>query len=158
MIQLHGINISVLETRQITQLSLQRNFVSDNLKANKGNLRKVWNLINELISRNSSKTSNILEIKADNKVVSNPIDIAETINEHFTNIAQVLAADIPAVEVNPEFYLKTTDKSFSLQTPSVDTVSGLLKKIDYKKAAGLDKISSTAIFSNSILTGIYPNE
>ena len=36
--------------------------------------------------------------------------IAETINEHFTNIAQVLAKDVPAVDVNPEFYLETTDK------------------------------------------------
>ena len=62
--------------------------------------------------------------------------------EHFTNIAQVLAADIPAVEVNPELYLKTINKSFSLQTPSVDTVLSLLKKIDDKKAAGLDKIPS----------------
>ena len=46
--------------------------VSDNLEANKGNLR------------NSGKTSNILEIKADNKIVSNTVDVAETINEHFT--------------------------------------------------------------------------
>ena len=26
--------------------------------------------------------------------VSNPLDIAETINDHFTNVAQVLAQDI----------------------------------------------------------------
>ena len=63
-------------------------------------MRQTWNLINELTSRNNGKTSNIFEIKADNKVVSNPVDIAETINEHFANIAQVLAEDIPAVEVN----------------------------------------------------------
>ena len=70
--------------------------------------------------------SNILEIKVDNKIVSNPDDIAETINEHFP-----INEDVPAVEVDPEFYLETTDKSFSLQTPSVD---------------------------KSILTGIYPSE
>ena len=51
-------------------------YVSDNLEANKGNLRKTWNTINEITSRNSGKTSSILEIKADNKVVSNPEDIA----------------------------------------------------------------------------------
>ena len=68
----YGVNISVLETRQITQLSSQRNYVSDNLETNKGNLRKTWNLINELTSRNSGNTSNILEIKADNKIVSYP--------------------------------------------------------------------------------------
>ena len=50
--------------------------------------------MNELTSRNSRKSTNILEIKVDNKIVSNPMDIAETINDHFTNVAQVLAQDI----------------------------------------------------------------
>ena len=103
-------------------------------------MRKTWNLTNELSSRNRSKTSNILDIKADDKIVSNPVDIAETFNEHFTNIAQVLAKDIPAVEINTEFYLKTTNKSFSLQTQSIDVVLNLLKEIDDKKATDLDKI------------------
>ena len=61
-------------------------------------------------------------------IVSNPVDIAETFNEYFTNIPQVLAVDIPAVDVNTEFYLETTDKSFSLQTPSIDIVLNLLKE------------------------------
>ena len=147
-------------------------YVSDNLEANKGNLRKTWNVINELISRNSGKSTNILEIKVDDKIVSNPLDIAETINDHFTNVAQVLAQDIPVVDVNPESYLKPTDHSFSLQIPSVDIVSNVLSKIDEKKSTGLDMIPSkllkmaanivapslTSIFSKSILTGIYPND
>ena len=71
-----------------------------------------------------------MEITAGNKIVSNPVDKAETINEHFTNIVQVLAEDIPAVNVDPKFYLETTDKSFSLQTPSIDIALNLLKKVD----------------------------
>ena len=86
-------------------------YVSDNLEANKGNLRKTWNVINELTSRNSGKSTNILEIKVDNKIASNPMDIAETINDHFTNVAQVLAQDIPVLDVNPESYLEPTDRS-----------------------------------------------
>ena len=42
--------------------------------------------INELTSRNSGKSTNSLEIKADNEILSNPMDIAETINDHFTNV------------------------------------------------------------------------
>ena len=42
------------------------------------------------------------------------MDIAETINDHFTNVAQVLA-HIPVVDVNPESYLEPTDPSLSLQ-------------------------------------------
>ena len=52
-------------------------YISDNLEASKGNLRKTWNVINELTSRNSGKSTNILEIKVDNKIASNPMDIAE---------------------------------------------------------------------------------
>ena len=135
-------------------------------------MRKTWNVINELTSRNSGKSTNILEIKVDDKIASNPLDIAETINDHFTNVAQVLAQNIPVVDVNPESYLKPTDHSFSLQIPSVDIVSNVLSKIDEKKATGLDMIPSkllkmaanivapslTSIFSKSILTGIYPND
>ena len=72
---------------QITQLNSQKNSVSDNLEANKGNLRKTWNVINELTSRKSGKSTNILEIKVDNTIASNPMDIAEAINDHFTNVA-----------------------------------------------------------------------
>ena len=62
-------------------------YVSNNLEANKGNLHKTWNVINELTSRNSGKSTNTLEIKVDNEIlISNPMDIAETINDHFTNV------------------------------------------------------------------------
>ena len=98
--------------------------------------------------------------------------MAKTFNEHLTNIAQVLAQEVPAAEVNPEFYLSYTDKAFCLKTPSLDVVFNLLRKTDEKKATGLDMIPSkllkmavsivapslTAIFTKSILTGIYPTE
>ena len=70
------------------------------------------------------------------------MDIAESINDHFTNVAQVLAQDIPVVDANPESYLEPTDHSFSLQIPSVDILSHVLSKIDEKKATGLDMIPS----------------
>ena len=43
--------------------------------------------------------------------------MAAAFNDHFTNIGQVLAQEIPAAEVNPEFYLSHTDKAFHLKTP-----------------------------------------
>ena len=91
---------------------------------------------------------------------------------HFTNIAKMLALDIPVGEVDAELFLSPSDNSFSLKTPSIDIVLDLLKKIDEKKATGLDKIPSkllkmaasivapslTDVFTKSILTGIYPTE
>ena len=66
------------------------------------------------------------------------MDIGEAINEHFSDVAQVLAQDIPVVDVNPESYLQLTDSLFSLQIPSVNTVFSFLSKIDEKKGTGLD--------------------
>ena len=61
--------------------------------------------------------------------------MVEAFNEHFTNIAQVLAAqEVPSAEVNPEFYLSYTDKAFCIKTPSLDVVFNLLRKIDEKKS------------------------
>ena len=68
--------------------------------------------------------------------------------------------------------MERTDCSFSLQTSSVSIVLSFLKKIDEKKATGLDRIprkllkmaasiiapSLRYIFSMSILTGIYAND
>ena len=150
----------------------KKRYFSDNLKTSKGNPRKTWNLINELTSRNTSKSSNILEIQVDNRTISTPGDMAEAFNDHFTNIGQVLAQEVPAAEVNPEFYLSHTDKAFCLKTPSLDVVINLLRNIDEKKATGLDMIPSkllkmaasivapslTAIFTKSIITGVYPTE
>ena len=59
-------------------------YFSDNLKVSKGNPRKTRNLINELTSRNTSKSMNILEIQVDNRTISRPGDMVEAFNEHFT--------------------------------------------------------------------------
>ena len=93
--------------------------------------------------------------------------MAEVFNDHFTNIGQVLAQEVPAAEVNPEFYLSHTDKAFHLKTPSLDVVFNLLRNIDEKKATGLDMIPSkllkmaASIVTPSLtgtITGIYPTE
>ncbi|PFX20111.1 hypothetical protein AWC38_SpisGene15445 [Stylophora pistillata] len=112
------------------------------------------------------------EIQVDNRTVSTPGDMAEAFNELFTNIAQVLAQEVPAAEVDPEFYLSYTDKAFCPRTPSLDVVFNLLRKIDEKNATGLHMIPSkllkmaasivafslTARYTKSIPTAIYPTE
>ena len=83
-----------------------------------------------------------------------------------------MAAEIPASEHKPEAYPIPTNKTFSLEIPTVDTVHRLLKTNNEKESSGLDKISNkllkiaadviapslTEIFAKSIYTGIFPNE
>ena len=74
-------------------------YVSDNLEANKGNLRKTWNVINELTSRNSGKSTNILEIKVDNKIAKNPA-IQRTSDPaiHRSSDPAILRSSDPAIQ------------------------------------------------------------
>ena len=109
-------------------------YFSDNLEPSKANPRKTWNLINELSSRNTGKSSNILEIQVGNRTISTTGDMTEAFNKHFTNTRQVLAQDVPIAEVTPEFYLSYTDKAFCLKTGNLDVVFNLLRKTDEKKS------------------------
>ena len=100
------------------------------------------------------------------------MDIAEAFNEYFSSVGDNLAASIPTPDHDPSFYLKATNKTFSLQSPTFETVYELLSEIDEKKSVRLDNIpnkllkmaaqvvahSLTGIFSTSIRTGIFPNE
>ena len=67
------------------------------------------------------------------KHFNSPNQMAETFNTYFSNVGSNLSDEIPSsVDSNPEDYLDPTDGTFSLQFPSVNTVTRLLKTIDEK--------------------------
>ena len=152
---------------------LKRDYFTKNLELNKHNMKKTWQLINKLSSRNTGKTKRISEINLGEQLdITSPVEIAEAFNSYFSSVGDNLAAEIPYPDHDPNFYLKPSDKTFSLQTPTVDTVHRFLSTIDEKKSVGLDKIpnkllklaadviapSLTGIFAISINTGIFPRE
>ena len=142
----------------------KRKYFIDNLELSKSNLKKTWYLINELSSRQSNKAGNISEIKIAKQIATEPLEIAEELNLHFSNIGERLASEIPAYDIEPETYLTPTETSFSLKAPSLNVVYKLLSKLNERKSAGLDNIpnklspSLTLIFAKSIETGIFPDE
>ena len=120
---------------------------------------------------NQPKVTHI-KIKTGNQVFTSPGDIAEAFNNHFTNIGQSLAQEIPSSEIDPLAYVNSVDGVFSFQRINVQKVIKLLKAIDVSKATGLDKIpnrllkiaadvvapSLTGIFNQSLVTGIFPSD
>ena len=150
----------------------KRLYFTKNLDLHKDDIKKTWKLINELNSRNRKKTNNVSEIKIGGEVITSPMEMAEAFNSYFTNVGVNLAAKIPPPKFTPESYLTPTDKIFSIQIPTITTVCRLLKAIDENKSVGLDNIpnkllkmaadvvapSLAEIFSQSINTGIFPND
>ena len=78
----------------------KRKYFSENLDANKSDPRKSWRLINELQSR-QSKSAKVSKAKTGNQIFTSPGDIAEAFNNHFTNIGQSLAQEIPCTDIDP---------------------------------------------------------
>ena len=66
--------------------------------------------------------------------------MAEAFNNYFSGVSKNLADEIPLPENEPEAYLEPTDTTFSLKSPSINTVYNLLLSIDEKKSVGLDRI------------------
>ena len=93
----------------------KRKYVSDNLDANKSTPRKTWWLIDELQSR-QSKSTKVFQVEQDwNQVFTLPGYIAEAFKNHFTNIGQSLAQEIPCSEIDPLAYVRPVDRIFSFQ-------------------------------------------
>ena len=143
----------------------KRKYFSENLDANKSDARKTWQLINELQSR-QSKSTKVSQVKTGNQVFTSPGDIAEAFNNHFTNISQSAAQEIPGLEIDPLAFINPVNGVFSFQRINIKKV------IDVGKATGLDKIpnrllkidadvvapSLTGIFNQSLVTGIFPSD
>ena len=110
------------------------NYFSGNLVANKSDPRKTWRLKDELQSR-QTKSTKVSQVKT-----VSPGDIAEAFNNHFTNMGQSLAQEIPSSEIDPLAYVNPVDGVFSFQRINIQKVIKLLKAIDVGKATGLDKI------------------
>ena len=134
-------------------------------------MRKTWQLINELGSRNQ-KSTDIQELKVQGSSISTPNELAETFNSHFSGIGENLARDIPHVDIAPEDYVERADKNFSLSQTGKTEVHKLINQPENNKATGLDKIpckllklavdiispSLTCIFNRSIESGVFPDE
>ena len=89
----------------------KRKYFSETLDTNKSDPRKTWRLINELQSR-QSKSTKVSQVKTGNQVFTSPGDIAEAFNNHFTNIGQSLAQEIPCADIDLLAYVNPVTEYF----------------------------------------------
>ena len=170
------------------QFKKQRNLVNNRIRLAKetyyqnhfkqcvGDCRKTWRIINELTSRKCEKKS-VDSLKLNGISITNPIDLSNEFNNHFSTIGSKLAREISPSPEEDNNYLKylsgsDTDKSFQLSTVTIAQVCSALNNVDVSKATGLDKISARLIrecsdiicvpichiFNQSINQGIFPED
>ena len=74
---------------------VKKSFYRTEIERNRGDFKGgTWRVLNNLMNRKSNNTM-INEIKISSESVTNPKDIADTLNQHFIEIGQKFASEIP---------------------------------------------------------------
>jgi len=130
-------------------------------------------LVKNIINNNAYKSDNITKIRVNNKLISNPSDIANNFNEYFTSIGPNLAKSIPKSNGNYRDFLDLNrmEQSFFLNPITSAEIILTVNEFESNKASGHDNISPkvikkiipqiadqlSTIFNKSFTNGIFPD-
>ena len=73
---------------------LKREYFSNKLQENIGNLKETWKIVNSFLNK-TSKTTKIDTIKVENKTVTDKSEIPNIMNKYFCNVGESLRKKIP---------------------------------------------------------------
>ena len=166
----------LLRNRVSTMIDLaKKETYQTKVKGGKDDPRSIWKLFKQFgtTKKGTSKVNNF-EIKINNNIISNDLDIANVFNYYFVNIPSKLKEPIQPSEfkllqnfVDSKF---NDDTNFTIPFINYSFVSNYLSNMDVTKATGLDgigprllKIASNALtpsitymINKSIESGVFP--
>ena len=125
-------------------LTLKRQYFSEKITMQQGNMKESWKTINQLLNKRS-KTTNIESLKDDNgNNIADKREIAETMNKFFCSIGKDLAKNIkekPNPLLSGEYQIKKRVKPLDLGVISEQNIGDAIGKIKTAKSFGHDNIS-----------------
>ena len=145
------------------------------IERNKGNLRKTWDAIKEVIGT-TSRSPELTEFQIDDRTVSDPVEIANGFNQCFVNLGPSLARDIsPSTNNTPADYLphnRRIEQSIYAREITIDEVHDCVRQLknssspghDHLKAEAMKKVNDliafplTHILNLCLDQGIFPSE
>ena len=142
------------------------------LLENNNNSRKIWEGFKSIINTKNTKRSNITQLKVNERIINNPKEIAESINDFFVNIGPNTENNIPHNPfIQPENFLKNRNIiNFKFATTSNEEVLEIITNLENKSPGphsipvNLLKIIADLIItplikiiSNSLTTGVFPD-
>ena len=146
------------------------NYYNTFFKENCRNIKNNWKGINRLMG-NKFKSTKTTQLKTQDAISTDPIEISNVLNTHFSQVRLSLASQIQDTSSKYTDYITLTKQIFSLAETSTQEIFELIQKIPGNKASGLYNISArllkeaepvvtrslTYIINLSITTGIFPN-
>lgn len=128
-------------------LKAAKRLYNDNLYNKASNKSKAaWSIINTDLGKNRSEPNNVQEIIVDNKLIKEPQKIANSMNEHFVNLASKLTHKFGNVDVGN--ISKNKDYPTIFVEPVTETeIFNIIVDLRRSHSSGMDNISSNIIKS-----------
>ena len=137
----------------------------------KGNLRRTWSVIKQVINRNKQMKLNH-KFTHNDKIITDGNHIVNLFNDFFINIGPTLANKIPKSDISPNYYLKNANvNTLYLELVNKEELVTILRSLK-DSACGADELSPKIIkmsinlitdpllhvCNKSLLCGIFPAE
>ena len=150
----------------------KKNYYTKFFEDNNNNSRKIWEGIKSIINIKNTKGTSITQLKVNEKIIDNPKEIVEKVNDFFVNIGPNTENDIPHNPfVKPEKFLKNRNpNNFIFEPISNEEVLEIITNLENKSPgpqsipvnllkliADLIVTPLTKIISNSLTTGVFPD-
>ena len=157
----------------LVRRELKSKYYRETLTKYKNNTKETWKLIGQVITKSKSISKLPSSFVINDKVITDPTDIAENFNHFFSNIASNIVENIPQSLNSYRSYLTESHATNFFMNPVVPndliTSTGMLKP---KSSSGYDNISNkilketinevvlplTHIFNLSFINGIIPDK
>ena len=74
---------------------------------NKMNIKKIWSGIGEIVNIRNNISTKITQLNINGKIIDNPKDVANQLNDFFVNVGPLTESSIPRSEnIPPNKFLK----------------------------------------------------
>ena len=150
----------------------EKQYYTSEFNKNRSNLRNIWSLIRSIIKKDDNNKK-IESLKINGNINTNPYDIANSLNNYFSTIAQSLSEKIPTSTQPFSKYLSPPlPCSFGVIPTSTNELLSLSNSFKPTCSAGIDDINpliAKATFSHiapilaelincSLSTGVVPHK
>ena len=138
---------------------------------NKGNLKKAWSIIREVINKKTSSNT-CSRFVINNNITTNKNIIADGFNSYFANVGPTLAKNIPHDSRCPTTFIPNRNENSMFMTPVVEHEVKSIIRMLKTGSSGWDSISAvvvkataqsivsplTHVINLSLSSGVFPQE
>ena len=140
----------------------------------KRNTRKLWNMVNTIISKHNDKSNSTEYLKVGNVEIYNAKEIANQFGKYFSTVGEDYANKVPSPKKSSHHYTQKIPRNSStifLTPTSITEIENLIRFLPNKSSSGHDDITNillkklapnistplSIVFNKSLKEGSFPN-